>query len=170
MQKKFVIDSQPRTTKARAEEMAREWTAVEWHAKTSLASAEGTCARWTSHAVPHWKCQTFQCNDCKEYPEEAQEDAAVEDILFHVYKCKVSLRKDGKERRRLELVQKRTTIGEFHRLYNWPTLRRGRYHSTSYILAARCRQERHELTVGSVSSHRDYGERLSVSFNNQIQS
>ena len=40
----------------------------------------------------------------------------------------------------------------------------------SYRLAARCRRERREITLGSVSSHRDYGERLSVSFNEQIQS
>jgi hypothetical protein len=55
---------------------------------------------------------------CKEYPvpaEEAREDAGAEDISFHVYEYKVSQRKDGKEGRRLELVQKRTTIGEFHR-------------------------------------------------------
>ena len=47
-----------------------------------------------------------------------------------------SLRKDSKERRRLELVQKRCTIGEFHRVYYWPALGRGRYHSMSYQLAA----------------------------------
>jgi hypothetical protein len=78
----------------------------------------------------------LQCGDCKEYPvpkEEAQEDGATEDISFHVYKYKVSLRKDGKGRRRLELVQKRTTIGEFHCLYYWPVLGRGWYDSTSYI-------------------------------------
>ena len=70
--------------------------------------------------MPHWECQTLQCVDCMHYPvpkEEAHEDAAVEEISFHVYETKVSLRKDGKERRRLELVQKRCTIGEFHRVY-----------------------------------------------------
>ena len=123
--------------------------------------------------MPHWECQTLQCVDCMHYPvpkEEAHEDAAVEEISFHVYETKVSLRKDGKERRRLELVQKRCTIGEFHRVYYWPALGRGRYHSTSYKLAARCRRERREITQGSVSSHRDYGERLSLSFNKEIQS
>ncbi len=62
----------------------------------------------------------LQCGNCKEYPvpkEEAQEDRATEDISFHVYEYKVSLRKDSNERRRLELVQKSTTIGKFHCLY-----------------------------------------------------
>jgi hypothetical protein len=36
----------------------------------------------------------------------------VEDISFHVYKYKVSLRKDSKDHRQLELVQKQTKIGE----------------------------------------------------------
>jgi hypothetical protein len=102
--------------------------------------------------------------------EEAREDAGVEVILFHVYEYKVSQRKDGKERRRLELVQKRTTIGEFHRLFYGPALGRGRYHMTSYKLAARCRGERRSITRGSVSSHRDYGERMGLSFNEEIQS
>ncbi len=95
---------------------------------------------------------------------------ATEDISFHVYKYKVSLRKDGKECKRLELVQKCTTIGELHRLYYWPALGRGRYHSTSYMLAARCRRERWMITRGSVSSHHDYGERMPLSFNEEIQS
>jgi hypothetical protein len=173
MHRQFAIDTNHRTRKAQAEEKARGWGTVEWHAKTSLAIAEGTCARWTSHAVPHWKCQTLQCVDCMDYPvpkEEAREDAAAEEISFHVYEYKVSLRKDGKERRRLELVQKRTTIDEFHRLYYGPALGRGRYHSTSYMLAARCRKERRTITRGNVSSHRDYGERMKVSFNEEIQS
>ena len=67
------------------------------------------------------------------------------------------------------MVQKNCTIGEFHRVYYLPALGRGRYHSTSYRLAARCCQERREITLGSVSSPRDYGERLSVLFNKQIQ-
>jgi hypothetical protein len=37
--------------------------------------------------------------------EEAREDAGAEDISFHVYEYKVSQRKDGEERRQLELVQ-----------------------------------------------------------------
>jgi hypothetical protein len=115
----------------------------------------------------------LQCGNCKEYPvpkEEAREDGAVEDISFHVYEYKVSLRKDSKERRWLELVQKRTTIGKFHRLYYWPALGRGRYHSTSYMLAARCWRERQAIMRGSISSHRDYSERMPLSFNKGIQS
>ncbi len=96
-------------------EKASGWAAVAWHPKPLLAITEGTCQRWSSHTVPHWECQTLQCGNCKEYPvpkEEAREDGAAEDISFHVYKYKVSLRKDGKEHRRLELVQKRTMIGK----------------------------------------------------------
>ena len=123
--------------------------------------------------MPHWKCQTLQCADCKEYPvpkKEAREGAAAEEILFHVYKYKVSVRKDGKERRWLELVQKHAKIGDFHHLYYGPALGRGRYHSTSYCLAARCRKERRVIKRGSISTHRDYGERMPLSFNKEIQS
>ena len=82
----------------------------------------GTCAQWSLHAVPHWKSQTLQCGDCKEYPipkEEAREDATAEGILFHIYGYKVYLRKDGKEQRQrwLKLVQKCAKIGKFHCLY-----------------------------------------------------
>ncbi len=87
-----------------------------------------------------------------------------------MYEYKVSLRKDGKEHRQLKLVQKRTKIGEFHCLYYWPALVRGRYHSTSYMLAACCRRERRMITHGSISSHRDYSERMPLSFNEEIQS
>ena len=66
------------------------------------------------------------------------------------------------------MVQKRCTIGEFNRVYYWPALGRGRYHSTSYRLA--CQRERREITQGSVSSHCDYGKRVSLSFNEEIQS
>ena len=41
---------------------------------------------------------------------------------------------------------------------------------TSYKLAARCQAERCIITRGSVSSHRDYGERMGLSFNEEIQS
>ncbi len=102
--------------------------------------------------------------------EEAREDAGAEEITFHVYKYTVLLRKDGKERRRVELVQKRATIGEFHQLYYVLALGRGRYHMTSYKPAARCRCERRAITAGSISSHRDYGERMGLSFNEEIQS
>jgi hypothetical protein len=102
--------------------------------------------------------------------EEAREDAGAEMILYHVYKYKVSLRADGKERWRLELVQKRTTIGKFHRLYYVLMLERGRYHMSSYKLAARCWEERRRITRGDVSSHHDYGKRMGLSFNKEIQS
>ena len=49
--------------------------------------------------MPHWECQTLQCAKWEVNPipkEEAREDAAAEDILFHVYEYKVSLRKDSK--------------------------------------------------------------------------
>ena len=77
--------------------------------------------------------------------------------------------KDGKEKRQLKLVPKNCTIGECHRVYYLPALEWGRYYSTSYRLAAQCCQERRKITLGSVSSHRDYGERLSVLFNKKIQ-
>ncbi len=67
-------------------------------------------------------------------------------------------------------MHKRTTIGEFHCLYYWPALGHGRYYSTSYMLAARCRRERWAIMRGSVSSHRDYSERMPLSFNEEIQS
>jgi hypothetical protein len=115
----------------------------------------------------------LQCSNCKKYPipkEEAQKDRAAEDISFYVYEYKVSLRKDGKERRQLELVQKCTKIGKFHHLYYWPALGRGWYHSTSYLLAA-CRwRERQTITRGSVGSHCNYGERMLLSFSKEIQS
>ncbi len=78
----------------------------------------------------------------------------MEDISFHVYKYKVSLCKDGKERRQLELVQKRTKISKFHCLYYWPALGCGQYHSTSYMLAVRCWRERQMIMRGSVCSQR----------------
>ncbi len=121
----------------------------------------------------HWECQTLQCAECTVNPipkEEAREDAAVEDILFHVYKYKVSLRKDDMEQRRLELVQKRTKIGKFHCVYYGPALGRERYHSTSYRLAARCRRERRTIKHVSVSTNCNYGERMPLSFNQEIQS
>jgi hypothetical protein len=114
----------------------------------------------------------LQCSNCKEYPvpkEEAQEDRAEEDISFHMYEYKVSLRKDGKEHRQLELVQKCTKIDEFHHLYYWPALGSGWYHSTSYMLAARCQRERWTITHGSIGSHHNYGERMPLSFNKEIQ-
>ena len=117
MHRQFAVDTQHRTRAAQVAKKASGWAAVAWHPKTLLAIMEGTCQQWSSHAVPHWECQTLQCSNCKEYPvpkEEAQEDGAAEDISFHVYEYKVSLRKDGKECRRLELVQKRMKIGKVH--------------------------------------------------------
>jgi hypothetical protein len=87
-----------------------------------------------------------------------------------MYEYKVSLRKDGKEHRQLELVQNHTKIGKFHCLYYWPTLGRGRYHSTSYMLAACCWRERRTVPRSSIGSHCNYGERMPLSFNEEIQS
>jgi hypothetical protein len=109
---------------------------------------------------------------CKAPPvpeEEAREDAGAEEISFHVYEYKVSKWLDRKERRRLELVQKRASIGEFHHVFYGPKLSRARYHHTSYMLAAQCRGERHEITRRCVSSHCDYGKRMALSFNEEIQ-
>jgi hypothetical protein len=173
MHHQFALAVQHCTCVAQAAKKASRWAAVAWHLKPLLAIMEGTCQQWSLHAVPHWECQMHQCSNCKEYPvpnEEAREDRAAEEISFHMYKYMVSLRKDGKERRRLELVQKRTTIGEFHHLYYWPALGHGRYHSTSYMLAVHFQRERRTITRGSISSHRDYGERMPLSFNEEIQS
>jgi len=173
MHRQFAIDVQYCTWKAQGTEKARGWGIVASELTATSAISVGTCARWSLHDVPHWKCQTLQCADCKEYPvpkKEAREGAAAEEILFHVYKYKVSVRKDGKERRWLELVQKHAKIGDFHHLYYGPALGRGRYHSTSYCLAARCRKERRVIKRGSISTHRDYGERMPLSFNKEIQS
>ena len=173
MARQIAIDAQRCTTKARAEVMARGWGEVALHPKPSDAIRAGTCARWSANVVPHWECQTLQCANCKEYPvpvEKAREDAGAEDISFHVYEYKVSQRKDGKEQRQLKLVQKGTTIGKFHRLFYGPAPGRGRYHMTSYKLVAQCRGERRSIMRGSVSSHRDYGERMGLSFNEEIQS
>jgi hypothetical protein len=41
---------------------------------------------------------------------------------------------------------------------------------TSYKLAARCWKERREIEQGSISSHRNYGEKMGQSFNEKIQS
>ncbi len=173
MHRQFAVDVQHCTRAAQAMEKASGWAAVAWHPKPSMATTEGTCARWSLHALPHWECQMLQCGNCKECPipkEEAQEERAAEDISFHVYKYKVSLCKDGKECRWLELVQKRTKISKFHCLYYWPALGCGRYHSTSYMLAVRCWRERQMIMHGSVCSHCNYGERMPLSFNKEIQS
>jgi len=67
-------------------------------------------------------------------------------------------------------VQKQATISKFHRLYYVRALGRGRYHMMSYKLAARCRCEHSAITAGSISSHRNYSERMVLSFNEEIQS
>jgi hypothetical protein len=92
----------------------------------------------------------------------------MEDISFHMYEYKVSLHKDGKEHRPLELMQKPTKIGKFHCLYYLPALGRGRYHSTSFMLAAHCWRERQTITRGSISSHCNYSEKMPLSFNEEI--
>ncbi len=173
MHRQFAVDMQRCTRAAQAAKKASRWAAVAWHPKPSLAIMEGTCMQWSLHPVPHWECQTLQCGNCKEYSvpkEKAQKNGAAEDISFHIYEYKVSLHKDGKERRWLELVQKRTMIGKFHHLYYWPALGRGWYHSTNYMLAACCWREWQAITRGSVSSHCDYVERMPLSFNKEIQS
>ena len=83
--------------------------------------------------------------------EEAREDADTENISFHIYEYKMSLRKDGKDWRRLELVQKHCKIGKFHRIHYWPVLGRGRYHMTSYLLAARCQKRGGQLAVAALT-------------------
>ena len=173
MHRQISIDLGRRTTKVRAAEMARGWGEVGWHPTPGDAIAAGTCTRWRNLAVPHWDCQTMNCTSCQGYPvpaEEAREDPGAEEICFHIYEYVTSERKDGKQRRRLELLQKRCSIGEFHRLHYGPALAYGRYHRTSYKIVARCRRERREIERGCVSSHRDYGERLALSFNEEIQS
>ena len=79
------------------------------------------------------------------------------------------MRKDDKEWRRLELIQKCAKIGEFHRVYFGPALGRGHYHSTSYRLAARCWRERRTSKRFSISTHSNYGERMPLSVNEEIQ-
>ena len=173
MHRQFAIDAQYRIRKAQVVEKARGWGILTSEPMATSTILAGTCARWSSHDVPHWMCQTLQSANCKEYPipkEEAREDAAAEDISFHVYKYKVSMRKDGKERRWLEPIQKRAKIGEFHQLYYGHTLGRRRYHSTSYRLAAGCYKERWTIKRGSISTHRGYSERMPLSFNKEIQS
>ena len=44
------------------------------------------------------------------------------------------------------------------------------YQMTSYKLAAQCRVQRCDITCGSISSHCDYGKRMGLSFNEEIQS
>jgi hypothetical protein len=120
----------------RAEAMARGWGDVTLHPTPRVAIINGLCERWSLHAVLHWECQMLQYGACKAPPvpeEEAQEDAGAEEISFHVYEYKVSKWLDGKERRRLELVQKCTSIGEFHRVYYGPALSCARYHHASYM-------------------------------------
>jgi hypothetical protein len=145
MHRQFATDAQHCTRKAQAKEKERRWGAIARHPKPLLAITEGICEQWSLHAVPHWECKILQCIDNKEYPvpkEEAQKDAAAEDILFHVvYKYKIFVHKDGKEHWWLELVQKCTKVDNFYGLYYWPTLSCGWYHSTSCMLAACCWRE-----------------------------
>jgi hypothetical protein len=91
-------------------------------------------------------------------------------ILFNVYKYVVLLGKDGKEGRHLELVQKRTMISKFDCLVYIPALGQGCYHSTSYMLATQCQREQQVIMCRSVSSHPEYGSRMSFSFIEEIQS
>jgi hypothetical protein len=103
----IAIDLGRRRTKVCAEEMVRGWGDVTLHPTPRVAIIDGSCERWSLHAVPHWECQMLQCGACKAPPvpeEEAQEDAGVEEISFYVYEYKLSKRLDGKERRQLKLV------------------------------------------------------------------
>jgi hypothetical protein len=96
------------------------------------------CAAW---GVPDTPVQQLQA--IPPIPkEEAHDDDDAENISFHVYEYKTSLRKDIKERRWLELVQKHCKFGKFHRIHYWPALGRGRHHMISYLLVARCWKER----------------------------
>ena len=173
VQRKISIDLQCRKTKVNAEVMARRWGNVALHPKPSDAIRAGTCDQWSEGEVPHWECQTLQCSTCTSYPvptEEAREDAGAKQIMFRVCKYKVSLQKDSMECRQLKLIQKRAMIDESHCLYYLSSLRRGHYHMTSYKLAARCRCKRHAIMAGSISSHRNYGNGMGLSFNEEIQS
>jgi hypothetical protein len=117
VQWQIAIDLQHQLRKARADVMASGWGDVGLHLMPLDAIRAGTCAWWAAHPVPHWECQTLQCGNCSDYTlpaEEACKDAGAEDISFHVYKYKVLLRAVGKEWQQLELVQKRTKIGELH--------------------------------------------------------
>jgi hypothetical protein len=107
----------------------------------------------TALGVPDTPVQRLQAIPVPK--EEAWEDANTDYISFHVYEYKTLLRKDGKEQRRLEHIQKHCKIGEFHHIHYWPALGCGRYHMTSYLLAARCRKERRTMSCGSISSHRE---------------
>jgi hypothetical protein len=125
MHRKIAIDWQRRSTKVRAKEMARGCGNVALHPTLSDAIRAGTCSQWIDGNILHWECQTVQCGTCTLYPEpaeEAREDVGAEQICFHVYKYQVLLRANGKEWRRLELVQKRTMIGKFHCLFYVPVL------------------------------------------------
>ncbi len=90
-------------------------------------------------------------------------------MSFHVYEYKVSKQLVGKEMRQLKLIKKRTSIGGFHCVYYGPALSCARHHHASYMLAMPCCGERRKITRGCVSSHCDYGERMALSFNKEIQ-
>eukprot|EP00966_Prymnesium_polylepis_P222015 5136742-Prymnesium_polylepis.1 len=93
-----------RRGRAGAQAAARGWGAPDWHSKPSMALSEVMCKQ--DDAIPRWKCQTDECDDCPEYPippEERREDKGAEEISFHVYEQVTSMRKDGKPRVRLEL-------------------------------------------------------------------
>jgi hypothetical protein len=87
----IVVDLGQGRTKVPAQAMARGWGDVTLHPTPRDAIIDGSCERWSSHAVPHWECQTLQCSACKAPPvpeEEAREGAGAEEISFHVYEYK----------------------------------------------------------------------------------
>lgn len=117
---------------------------------------DGVQVKYRTGSVKH------SISTCTSYPvpaEEAREDAGAEQILFHVYKYKVSLHKDSKERRQLKLVvQKQATIGKFHRLYYVPE--QDAAATTWRATSLRHNVGANVVPLWPVSSHRDYGERM----------
>ncbi len=67
-------------------------------------------------------------------------------------------------------MQKCAKIGKFLCLYYWPALGHGRYHKSSYMLVACCWRERWTIKRGRVSSHHNYGKRMRLTLNKEIQS
>ena len=67
------------------------------------------------------------------------------------------------------MVHMTTKIGEFHCFYYGPAIKKGQYHMTSYKIAACCQRERRKIEQGCISPHRDYGERMGLLFNEEMQ-
>ena len=84
MHHKFSLDAQRRTTRARAEEIARGWGTVLLDPTPRDAIIADTCARWSAQIVLHWECQTLTCGTCTEYPVPKEETTGkmVADALY----------------------------------------------------------------------------------------